>query len=83
MKKTLGVKVAFCVMFLFILFFSNKVLATNDGLTILRKNDTEYIIYLNANLDKEYEYALQIIRVTTKKVWITLELKKKVQKINM
>lgn len=57
MKKTLGVKVAFCVMFLFILFFSNKVLATNDGLTILRKNDTEYIIYLNANLDKEYEYA--------------------------
>ena len=57
MKKTLGVKVAFCVMFLFILFFSNKVLATNDGLTILKKNDTEYIIYLNANLDKEYEYA--------------------------
>lgn len=57
MKKTLGIKLAFCVMFLFILFFSNEVFAANDGLTVLSKENNEYIIYLDSTLDKEYEYA--------------------------
>lgn len=56
MKKTLGIKVAFCMMFLFILFFSNKTYAAEEKI-VLKKNDTEYIIYLESSLDKEYEYA--------------------------
>lgn len=57
MKKTLGIRLAFCVMFLFILFFSNEVLAANEGLTVLNKENNEYIIYLDSTLDKDYEYA--------------------------
>ena len=56
MKKTFGIKIAFCMMFLFILFFSNKVFAAEE-ITVLKKNDTEYIVYLESSLDKEYEYA--------------------------
>ena len=40
MKKTFGIKIAFCMMFLFILFFSNKVFSAEE-ITVLKKNDTE------------------------------------------
>ena len=56
MKKLFSKIIFTILMAVAILAISNTVLGASETHTILQKSDTEYVIYLKASLDKEFEF---------------------------